>query len=447
MTEFGKVEEMDNEMDETMAEAAAIAGVSEFDEMDVEDASILADDEAEDAAEDDSEEDEAADQDAKVAPENLDDQLFDKLNRAARLMRARRDVLAEQAAEEAERLNTLKRALKLLELKPKMEEKEMADLMGMRLRELNDILIQAEKQDIVARVEPEDNDMRHVVVFASEDAMELAEAQGKKRKKYIPQLSAESAEQLLSLLDMVIDPLTEMGLDRPAEKRDERGGDRGGRGGFGGGRGGDLGGGLGARAQAALLAASPDERRELQAALDIQGPHPLGGVDLVAADGQQVHPQLPGGEGDFQEALDRVAVEQGLRLCVDQLGRLGHRQDGPQLVVHQHHGYQRRIRPQGALQIIQGDVPAPVRLEIGDLIPLPLQGLAGLQYGGVLIGGGDDVLSGVPAQLHRPLDGPVVPLAAAGGEEELLRPAAHGGGKLGPVRLHLFRRLGPQGVP
>ncbi len=242
MTEFGKVEEMDNEMDETMAEAAAIAGVSEFDEMDVEDASILADDEAEDAAEDDSEEDEAADQDAKVAPENLDDQLFDKLNRAARLMRARRDVLAEQAAEEAERLNTLKRALKLLELKPKMEEKEMADLMGMRLRELNDILIQAEKQDIVARVEPEDNDMRHVVVFASEDAMELAEAQGKKRKKYIPQLSAESAEQLLSLLDMVIDPLTEMGLDRPAEKRDERGGDRGGRGGFGGGRGGDRGG-------------------------------------------------------------------------------------------------------------------------------------------------------------------------------------------------------------
>ena len=241
MTEFGKVEEMDNEMDETMAEAAAIAGVSEFDEMDVEDASILADDEAEDAAEDDSEEDEAADQDAKVAPENLDDQLFDKLNRAARLMRARRDVLAEQAAEEAERLNTLKRALKLLELKPKMEEKEMADLMGMRLRELNDILIQAEKQDIVARVEPEDNDMRHVVVFASEDAMELAEAQGKKRKKYIPQLSAESAEQLLSLLDMVIDPLTEMGLDRPAEKRDERGGDRGGRGGFGGGRGGGFG--------------------------------------------------------------------------------------------------------------------------------------------------------------------------------------------------------------
>ncbi|OUP09868.1 hypothetical protein B5F33_04375 [Collinsella sp. An2] len=232
-----------------MAEAAAIAGAAELDDEQVaaEDAddAVVEDEKADDVEEtaevaSDEEKADEKDEEKAVAPEDLDDQLFDKLNRAARLMRARRDVLAEQAAEEAERLNTLKRALKLLELKPKMEEKEMADLMGMRLRELNEILIKAEKEDIVARVEPEDNDMRHVVVFASEDAMELAEAQGKKRKKYIPQLSAESAEQLLSLLDQVIDPLTAMGLDRPTEKRDERGG-RGDRGGFGG-RGGDRGG-------------------------------------------------------------------------------------------------------------------------------------------------------------------------------------------------------------
>ena len=213
------------------------------------------------------------------------------------------------------------------------------------------------------------------------------------------------------------------------------------------GEGGNLSGGLGARAQAALLAAPPDHGRELQAAADVQGPNPLGGVDLVPAHRQQVRPQLFGGEGHLQEALDRVAVDEGLGLLMDQFGRLGHGQDGAQLVVHQHHGHQHRVRPQGPLQVVQGDIPRPVGLEIGDLIPLPLQGLAGFQHGGVLIGGGDDVLSGAAAQFHRPLDGPVVPLGAAGGKEELLGPAPQAGGRLGPVALHRLRRLAPQGVP
>ena len=182
-----------------------------------------------------SEADDAAAEDAEpeVAPVDIDKELFDKLNRAARLMRSRKDVLAEEAEADAERLANLIRALKLLELKPKMEQKEMADLLGMRLRELDRLLAQAEKQDIVGRIQPEDEDMRAVVVFASEDAVAMAEAQGKKRKKFIPQLSSEDAEQLLALLDKVIDPLTEMGL---AADRGQRGGrdDRGPRGGFGG---------------------------------------------------------------------------------------------------------------------------------------------------------------------------------------------------------------------
>ena len=202
----------------------------------------------------------------KDVPEDLDAQLLDKLNRAARLMRNRRSALEQEAEADRERNNNLLRALKLLELKPRMEQKEMADLMGMRLRELNGILAEAEKHDIVGRIEPEDNDMRHVVVFASEDAEELAVAQGEKRKKYIPTLSAEDATGLLELLDKVIDPLVAMGLDEDRGPRGGfghdrggrggtdrggrggfgdrggRGGDRGGRGGFGGGRGGDRGG-------------------------------------------------------------------------------------------------------------------------------------------------------------------------------------------------------------
>ena len=242
------------ELDETMdmvEQAEVEAEVATTEDADVE--AAPADAEADEVVED------AEDH---TAPEDLDDKLFDKVNRAARLLRNRRGALAQEAEAEADRRRDLQRALKLLELKPKMEQKEMAELMGMGLRDLNAILAEAEKLDIVARIEPEEPDMRKVVVMASEDAEELIAAQAKKRKKLVPQISADSVEQLLALLDQVIDPLVEMGLDDdrgPRGGRDDRrggdrshgshgaprmgfsggrGGDRGGRGGFGGDRGG-----------------------------------------------------------------------------------------------------------------------------------------------------------------------------------------------------------------
>lgn len=252
------------ELDETMdmvEQAEVEVEVATTEDADVEaapaDAEVAEDDELVEAAE------------GQTAPEDLDDKLFDKVNRAARLLRNRRGALAQEAEAEADRRRDLQRALKLLELKPKMEQKEMAELMGMGLRDLNAILAEAEKLDIVARIEPEEPDMRKVVVMASEDAEELIAAQAKKRKKLVPQISADSVEQLLALLDQVIDPLVEMGLDDdrgPRGGRDDRrggdrshgshgaprmgfsggrGGDRGGRGGFGGDRGGR--GGFGGR--------------------------------------------------------------------------------------------------------------------------------------------------------------------------------------------------------
>ena len=245
------------ELDETMdmvEQAEVEAEVATTEDADVEaapaDAEVAEDDEVVEAAE------------GQTAPEDLDDKLFDKVNRAARLLRNRRGALAQEAEAEADRRRDLQRALKLLELKSKMEQKEMAELMGMGLRDLNAILAEAEKLDIVARIEPEEPDMRKIVVMASEDAEELIAAQAKKRKKLVPQISADSVEQLLALLDQVIDPLVEMGLDDdrgPRGGRDDRrggdrshgshgaprmgfsggrGGDRGGRGGFGGDRGG-----------------------------------------------------------------------------------------------------------------------------------------------------------------------------------------------------------------
>lgn len=169
---------------------------------------------------------------------SLDDQLFDKVQRAARLLRNRKFAMGREAEADAARASELMRALKLLELKPQMEQKEMSDLLGMRLRELDGILREAEEVGAVTRIMPEEEDMRAVLVSANENAEELAASIGGKRKKLVPQLSQLDAEDIVALMDKLIDPLTEMGLDN--DDRGGRGGDRGGRGGFGG-RGGDRG--------------------------------------------------------------------------------------------------------------------------------------------------------------------------------------------------------------
>ena len=170
---------------------------------------------------------------------SLDDQLFDKVQKAARLLRNRKFAMGREAEEDARRADELKRALKLLELKPQMEQKEMSDLLGMRLRELDGLLREAEEVGAVTRVMPEEEDMRAILVSANEGAEELASSIGSKRKKLVAQLSLVDAEDIVALMDKIIDPLTEMGLDN--DDRGGRGGDRGGRGGFGG-RGGDRGG-------------------------------------------------------------------------------------------------------------------------------------------------------------------------------------------------------------
>ena len=144
----------------------------------------------------------------------------------------------------------IERAIKLLDLKPKMEQKEMSDLLGMRLRELDGLMAEAEAADLVGRIDDAEGDMRKIVVFAAEDAAEGLVELANKKEKLLPELSYEEATELMAALDKVIAPLVAMGLDEdrgPRGGRDDRGGrggDRGGRGGFGerGGRGGDRGG-------------------------------------------------------------------------------------------------------------------------------------------------------------------------------------------------------------
>ena len=167
-----------------------------------------------------------------------DEELMDKMQKAARLLRSRRFAISKEEEAKAERMANIERAIKLLDLKPKMEQKEMSDLLGMRLRELDGLMAEAEAADLVGRIDDAEGDMRKIVVF--EGLVELAN----KKEKLLPELSYEEATELMAALDKVIAPLVAMGLDEdrgPRGGRDDRGGrggDRGGRGGVGGNRGG-----------------------------------------------------------------------------------------------------------------------------------------------------------------------------------------------------------------
>lgn len=155
---------------------------------------------------------------------NSDAVLLDRANKAARLLRARRAQLSREREEKSGTLSALVRGLKLLQLKPRMEQKEMSDLLGVRLHELDALLAEAEKKDLVARIEPDEPDMRRVIVFAEADAVERAEAEQRKGEALVPELSAEELKQLLDLLSKVIDPLAAMGLDEPHDERGAHGG-------------------------------------------------------------------------------------------------------------------------------------------------------------------------------------------------------------------------------
>ena len=210
----------------------------------------------------------------------------------------------------------------------------------------------------------------------------------------------------------------------------------------------DLGRGLRAGAQGGFLAAAgqqgagvPDPRP------DIQRAHALGAADLVAGDGDEVGPQGLGGEGHLQKALDGVGVQQRLGVFRRQApGDAGDGVDVSQFVVHHHDGYQGRVRPDGGEHLLRRDAAPSVGGEIRHLIALLFHPAAGFQDGAVLHGGGDDVAAQVAVVPAGRLDGPVVPLRAAGGEKQPPGVAAQGLRHGFPPGLHLLFHVQPQRV-
>ena len=189
-----------------------------------------------------------------AASKTDDDKLFmDELMKASRLMRQRQRMMGDERRDAAERDREGQRALKMLTLKPEMEQKEMAELMGTRLRALDELLAGLEKRGLVTRVQPEEPDMRIVRVSLTEEGKDVSEDESADSVEpaLIPGFAEEDRKDLVELLKGLNASLEALGLRD--EDRGPRGGFRGGdRGGFRGGhddnrRSGDRGGFRGER--------------------------------------------------------------------------------------------------------------------------------------------------------------------------------------------------------
>ena len=117
-----------------------------------------------------------------------DEELMDKMQKAARLLRSRRFAISKEEEAKAERMANIERAIKLLDLKPKMEQKEMSDLLGMRLRELDGLMAEAEAADLVGRIDDAEHDVEFqcqddfVALGAGHDVLILVKAQKRQHK-------------------------------------------------------------------------------------------------------------------------------------------------------------------------------------------------------------------------------------------------------------------------
>lgn len=168
-----------------------------------------------------------------------DTRLIDALMKASRLLRQRMSSMGDERREAQEKAAKQTRALKLLTLKDEMEQREIADLLGMRLRELDGDLAEMEQAGLVERTLPEEEDMRAIAVSITDAGREACDqgANADAELPLVPGFADEDREQLIELLTSLNATFESMGLsdERPQRDRDDRGG-RGDRGGFRGGR-------------------------------------------------------------------------------------------------------------------------------------------------------------------------------------------------------------------
>ena len=154
-----------------------------------------------------------------------------------------------------------------------------------------------------------------------------------------------------------------------------------------------------AGALAMLLAATHEVGVESGPAVHVQDADPLGAMQLVPGDGEEIDMRMGVGQVDrhFSHGLHRVSVKEH-PLPVDDGRDLLDGEHSPGLVVGPHGRDDGCIRADGALQLLQVHLPFIVHAQPGDFHAPLGQPLALLHDGAVLDTGGHDML---PVRVQR----------------------------------------------
>ncbi len=152
---------------------------------------------------------------------------------------------------------------------------------------------------------------------------------------------------------------------------------------------------------------------------DVERPGALGALELVRAERHEVRAERLHVDVDVRGRLDGVDVEQDPLAAADLLGDGGDRLDRPDLVVGQHHRHQDRPVGQRRLELVRVDAAIAVDRQLDDLEPELLQVAERVPDGVVLHRRRDDPVAVRLSGPGRALQGEVVGLGAAGGEDDL----------------------------
>jgi len=180
---------------------------------------------------------------------------------------------------------------------------------------------------------------------------------------------------------------------------------------------------FGAGAAVGLVVGAVDELGQPDAGTDVERADALGRVEFVSRHRKQVYSQFVHEHRNLAHRLCRVGVHKRAVAVGD--GRdFGDWLDGTDLVVGVHDGHQDGIGGDGPLNVGGVYHSVLVHRQHGDAVALAFEPLAGLQHRRVFDGRGDDVVAALTIGGGHTLDGAVVGLAAAAGEDDLGRLAA-----------------------
>src|SRR5262249_29069758 len=180
---------------------------------------------------------------------------------------------------------------------------------------------------------------------------------------------------------------------------------------------------LGTCAAAMLVPAAVKQRLNRHAIAHEQGADALGGIGLVAGNRQKIDAELIHLDRNLADGLGGVGVKQHGAFMGD-AGAILNRLDGSDLVVGVHDADEDRARRVRSALFVGINAARAVNRQIGDAGAQALEKPARFDDGRMLDARRDDVIAPVAARKEHALEGKVVGLAAAAGENDLVAAAA-----------------------